>query len=217
MDRTTGQQYLVDTGAEASIIPAQRSGRTTPPTSYLQAVNGSRIPVYKSRSLTLNLGLRRVFRWVFLVADVRRALIGADFLDHHGLLVDVKRQRLLDTATLLSVHGVVSCDSPIVAPATIAGDPFACLLQKFPNLTRPPDWTKHVQHDVRHHILTTGPPVFARPRRLAPDKLKIARAEFEHMLELGIIQPSSSSRASPLHLVPKKNQVTGGRVGTTDP
>lgn len=47
MNRTTGQQYLVDTGAEGSIIPAQRSDRTTPPTSYLQAANGSRIPVHK--------------------------------------------------------------------------------------------------------------------------------------------------------------------------
>ena len=36
----------------------------------------------------------------------------------------------------------------------------------------------------------------ARTRRLAPDKLKIACAEFEHMLELGIIQPSSSCWSS---------------------
>lgn len=140
MNRTTGQQYLVDTGAEDSIIPAQRSDRTTPPTSYLQAANGSRIPVHKSWSL--NLGLRRVFRWVFLVADVRHALVGTDFLNHHGLLVDVKSQRLLDTAALLSVHGIVPSDSPIVAPTTtVAGNPFACLLQKFPNVMRPTDWT----------------------------------------------------------------------------
>lgn len=136
------QPYLVDTVAEVSIIPAQRSDRTTLPTSYLQAANGSRIPVYKLRSLTLNLSPCRVFRSVFLVADVRRALIGADFLNHNGLLDDVKCQRLLDTATLLSVQSVVSSNSPIVAPTTtVAGNPFACLLQKFPNLTRPPDWT----------------------------------------------------------------------------
>lgn len=149
MNRTTGQQYLVDTGAEGSIIPAQRSDRTTPPTSYLQAANGSRIPVHKSRSLNLmrkrnngTCGLRRMFRWVFLVADVRRALIGTDFLNHYGPLVDVKSQRLLDTAALLSVHGIVPSDSPIVAPTTtVAGNPFACLLQKFPNVMRPTDWT----------------------------------------------------------------------------
>lgn len=91
MDRTTGQQFLVDTGAEVSIIPARKSDRSIAPTSYLQAVNVSMIPVYKSQSLTLNLGLCCIFRWVFLVADVRRAIIGADFFNHHALLVDVKR------------------------------------------------------------------------------------------------------------------------------
>ena len=43
------------------------------------------------------------------------------------------------------------------------------------------------------HIYTTGLPVIARPRRLAPERLKIARQEFEYMLELSIIRPLSSS------------------------
>ena len=56
---------------------------------------------------------------------------------------------------------------------------------------------------AQHH---TGQPVTARTRRLAPERLKIARQEFEHMLELGIIRPSSSSWSSPLHMVPKKTE-----------
>ena len=63
---------------------------------------------------------------------------------------------------------------------------------------------KDVKHDVTHHIETKGPPVAARPRRLAADKLGIARNEFDHMLDLGIIRPSSSNWSSPLHMVPKK-------------
>ena len=61
-----------------------------------------------------------------------------------------------------------------------------------------------VKHSVIHHIKTTGPPVSSRTRRLAPERLNIARKEFDHMLELGIIRPSSSSWSSPLHMVPKK-------------
>ena len=47
--------------------------------------------------------------------------------------------------------------------------------------------------------------VHARPCRLSPERLKAACLEFEHMLQQGIIHPSSSSWASPLHMVPKKS------------
>lgn len=61
-----------------------------------------------------------------------------------------------------------------------------------------------------HFIKTTpGPPVFARPRRLAPDRLKIAKQEFEDMVRTGVARRSESSWSSPLHLVPKKD--TGWR------
>ena len=61
-----------------------------------------------------------------------------------------------------------------------------------------------MQHEVVHHITTTGLPVHARPRRLPPERLQAVKQEFEHMLDLGIIRPSSSPWASPLHMVPKK-------------
>ena len=63
-----------------------------------------------------------------------------------------------------------------------------------------------VKHDITHHITTSGPPVSGRARRVFPEKLLIAHKEFEHMLELGIIHPSSSSWASPLQMIPKKTQ-----------
>ncbi|XP_073961813.1 uncharacterized protein [Choristoneura fumiferana] len=53
--------------------------------------------------------------------------------------------------------------------------------------------------------VVTGPPVSCAPRRLAPDKLKIASEEFSSMLASGIARPSESPWASPLHLAPKKD------------
>lgn len=46
--------------------------------------------------------------------------------------------------------------------------------------------------------------VCACPQRLAPDRLKVVKAEYEHMLELGFIRPSSSNWLSALHMVSKK-------------
>ena len=49
--------------------------------------------------------------------------------------------------------------------------------------------------------------MFARPRRLAPDKLVTAKREFDDMIKLGVIEPSDSEWSSALHMVglPKKN------------
>ncbi|BHF57958.1 hypothetical protein SprV_0100090700 [Sparganum proliferum] len=82
---------------------------------------------------------------------------------------------------------------------------FHSLLRQFPRLTNPSFREVDIKHTVTHHISTTQPPKSCRPRRLAPDRLKITKAEFEHMLELGIIRQSDSCWASPLHLVPKKS------------
>ena len=53
--------------------------------------------------------------------------------------------------------------------------------------------------------MTKGHPVFARPRRLAPDKLVTAKRELDEMIKLGVIEPSDSEWSSALHMVPKKN------------
>ena len=77
------------------------------------------------------------------------------------------------------------------------------ILTEFSAVTQPNNLAKPIKHDVTHHITTVGPPT-GRTRRLAPEKLQIARWEFDHMLELGIIRPSSSNWASSLHMVPKR-------------
>ena len=73
----------------------------------------------------------------------------------------------------------------------------------YPDITTPNFTQPQVKHGVEHFIPTNGPPVHARARRLPPDKLASAKAEFEYMEAMGIIRRSSSSWASPLHMVPK--------------
>lgn len=204
-DRITGLRFLIDTGAEISVIPATAEERRLPSTSQLRAVNNTAIATHGERSLTLDLGLRRTFRWVFVCAAVPHAIIGADFLKHFALLVDVKSRRLHDETTSLTVQGIASSLASISLTFAVTADetPYSSLLTEFPELTRVSLDERPVKHNVTHHIQTTGAPVHVRPRRLPPDKLRIARQEFEHMLELGIVRQSESSWSSPLHMVPK--------------
>ena len=151
-----------------------------------------------------------------MVANVKHPILGADFLHHFSLLVDMRNHHLADGLTQLSVKGVIcsiTSPSPAILPRQ-ATSVYDKLLAEFPTITRPCIADTPTKHDVTHHISTTGPPTTARPRRLGPECLRIARQEFDHMLELGIIQPSASNWSSPLHMVPKETPETGDLVAT---
>lgn len=206
-DRSSKEKFLIDTGADLCVYPVSRLPKPREKSTYeLSAANGTVINTYGSIDLSLNLGLRRQFTWKFVVAEVAKPIIGADFLAHYGLMVDIQNGRLLDQNTLLTSRGeVTECQVPGIK--TIAGaSVFHEVLQRFPEITRPRGVPDVIKHNTRHHIVTTpGPPVAQRPRRLAPDKLRVAKHEFETMVHLGIARPSQSAWASPLHLVPKKD------------
>jgi hypothetical protein len=60
-----------------------------------------------------------------------------------------------------------------------------------------------VSHDVVHHIVTHGPPIASKFRKLDGEKLAAAKAEFKQLEEDNIIQRSKSPWSSPLHMVRK--------------
>ncbi|GFU33433.1 uncharacterized protein K02A2.6 [Nephila pilipes] len=66
---------------------------------------------------------------------------------------------------------------------------------------------RKLKHVVQHSILTRRPPVFSKPRRLPPDKLKAAKQEFQYLVEIGICRPSRSCWASSLHMVSKMSHI----------
>ncbi|CAE1317917.1 unnamed protein product [Acanthosepion pharaonis] len=114
---------------------------------------------------------------------------------------------LSDSTTKLSNRGIVSqLISTELRIAVQRDNPIQDILNKFPSLIQPFTYTEPVKHSTVHRIRTTEHPVYSKPRRLAPDKYKIARAVFQHMLDLGIIRPSSSPYASPLYMVTKAQQ-----------
>lgn len=120
-------------------------------------------------------------------------------------MVDISHHKLIDTLTHSHIQGI-RCEQPlrpvwqVLAPTT----PYTALLSEFPSMTRPSSVNQPIKQSISHSIRTTGPPIRSRTSRLAPDRLKSARREFDHMLQLGIIRPSSSEWSTPFHMVPKQ-------------
>ena len=116
-------------------------------------------------------------------------------------LVDISHNRLSDSLTQLKVQRVLA--QPNITYCTI-NQSICTYLVKFSWCEKTTLWKPPHEHDITHHITTTGSPVSVHPWRLPPEKLKIAHQEFKHVTRR-YHQPSSSSWSSPLHMMPKKN------------
>ncbi|GFT06603.1 hypothetical protein TNCV_2855351 [Trichonephila clavipes] len=122
------------------------------------------------------------------------------------LLIDLHNRKLIDGVTNLSIKGEVATIQENNDLSTVnRASKYFNLLKSYPDLTKPNLVNRVVKHGVKHHILTTGQPVYSKARQLAPDKLKLVKQEFQFMLDNDIIRPSKSQWASPLHLVNKKD------------
>ncbi|XP_015121288.1 uncharacterized protein LOC107044056 [Diachasma alloeum] len=208
-DRTTGTRYLVDTGSDVSVTPCRRPANQRDTSGYqLFAANGTFIDTYGYTSISPNLGLRRDLTRRFVEADVSKLITGADFLHHFNLLPDLRSECLIDSSTGLELNGQFTRYRALsVKLLEINGDsPYASILKEFLAITKPEGLLRNTEHSTLHHFRRTpGPPISCRVRRLAPDQLKIAHAEFSSMLKLGTARRCESSWTSPLHLAPKKN------------
>ena len=212
--RRSRRAFLVDSGADVSVFPASSAQKKFPSSTTLRAANGTSIKTFGERKIFLALpGLSVVHP--FLLADIQQPILGSDFFRSNGLLIDIARHRLVkcnnDHSACKSfvkarpaafVSGVYGLRCGTSASSASIDAVFAA----FPAVTQPSssyDSTIPAKHGVSHTVPTSGPPVFARARRLFGDKLEVAKSEFKKMEDMGIIRPSNSPWASPLHVVPK--------------
>ena len=211
-DILSSRSFLVDTGASVSVFPQLHaystavSSSSTPPTRLITA-GGDPLPCFGERVIPLQFGQRR-FQWSFLLAPVSTPILGADFLRSFSLLVDIAGKRIIDAVSLdsLSANPSVSsvpdnfCNHLSATPPSVRK-----VIAEFPEVFSSDGFSASApKHGVFHDLPTVpGPPVFAKARRLDPDKLASAKAEFLKMEKAGVVRRSSSPWSSPLHMVPK--------------
>ena len=205
-DTLSHQKWLVDGGAVLSIIPPTLAQRLNGPNgTQLQAANGSKIPCYGVRKIPINLADRRIV-FPVTIADVRQAILGADFLAHAYLAPNHRDGTLIDLRdySVLKANFETEAEPIRINHVSQANDPLYQMLdQKYPNLSNPTFRVKEVDHGVLHYIPTEGPPVQSRARKLAPEKLAVAKAELDKLVELGVCERGKSDWSSPLLVTTK--------------
>ena len=165
-------RYLIDTGAAVSVLPKScANGISGADSLPLVAANNNTIKTYGNCKRVVDVGLKREYPWTFIVADVQQPIIGADFLIHYNLLVDLRSRCLRDMRTGLAIAASLSSIKPLsLNRVDTVQNEYTKLIGQFPELTRPTTKGEPVKHGITHKIVTKGHPVFARLRRLAPDK-----------------------------------------------
>jgi hypothetical protein len=84
-DSISKKQFLVDTGAAASVFPHRSSAATSGP--LLSGADGKPISAWGKVTKKLHFGLH-TFIVSFILAAVSKPILGIDFLSAHRLLVD---------------------------------------------------------------------------------------------------------------------------------
>jgi hypothetical protein len=200
------QQFMVYTDTVCCILPHRSK---TPPTGpQLSGADAKVIPCWGSVHRRLTLGLRTFFV-TFLLAAVYKPILSLDFLSVHGLLVDPVGRQVLDSKSLKPLSKLTTATGTLCSKFATAHCSIAplvrSLLASFPAIIGDRKGKPSPKHKIRHTIETTGRPVFAKARRLDPDKLRQAEAEFRELEAAGIIRHSDSSWLSLLHMVRKKD------------
>ena len=216
-DKNSGRNFLVDTGANISVFPAcGRETHSAKADIKLEAANGSAIDAFGKKTLILSSSGRK-FNWEFIVASVTQPILGADFLCAHGLMVDIQGQRLVD-ATSYSSLPLLSKTGPKEGVHKVAADnEYSSLLSDFSAILTPTFTSPSAKHGVFHYIPTTGPPIKSRARRLPPEKLTIARDEFNSFLPNAVGKRSENSDAiSRMPLAVGRKTISSCRMPTAE-
>ena len=140
-DSLSSRRFLIDSGASVSVFPDPGSSGEDSGVKLLTA-DGSSLSCSGSRVIPLGFGNHR-FECPFQLAPVAVPILGADFLKHYNLLLDVSNQRVFssDSPTSPSIVLPTSPDSkpaPLTANLLPTPQCISDLLAEFPDVVSRP-------------------------------------------------------------------------------
>ena len=101
-DKLNRCNYLIDTSAAVSVLPRSCANRTADSDSLVAANN----------SITTHSTSKRLFVVIYC-AEIKQPILGADFLIHYNLLVDLTGRCLRDMRTGLAIQATLSSIKPL--------------------------------------------------------------------------------------------------------
>ena len=133
-DNNSKKKFLVDSGANISVFPVGNSYENCEEDSSLVAANGTKIKTFGEKLLKLNIGMRREFKWPFVIALVQYPILGADFLSFFKLSISMYDRSITDNVTGIK-HIVDYCVTPQMTVFSAVNGYHSELLSKYPSLT----------------------------------------------------------------------------------
>ena len=182
-----GKKYkaLLDTGSAVSILPPIENVDARPADKRLCTASGEHLPSAGIAEVKFSMQ-GTWYEWPFHVCETIYPIVGADFLAAQNLSIEVKTGKVF-SGSGSAVAQVDWLDDFAGIEVFDANQP-----SKLPA-------------EAEHEIITEGPPIASRPRRLTRERHIQAKKHFDELVKLGVARPSKSPWASPLHIVPKKN------------
>ena len=154
-DRRSGRSFLVDCGADESVLPASAADRRhRAPSTPLIAANGTLIKTWGKCESSILLSKGHAFTQEFHIADVTDSILGADFFASNRLAIDMASKRLISLDDLNVVAtGAASVSSSICGLHVARIRSFDAIVDDFPELLVPRfKSTDSNKHGVEHYI-----------------------------------------------------------------
>ena len=106
-EKSIGLTFLVDSGAEVSVLPSWFINKPQTQIMYdLAAANDSMIKTTGIYQILVDTGLSKKYVWTFIVVEMENPILGADLLKAN-IILDLNRECLIDGETLCSTKGEI--------------------------------------------------------------------------------------------------------------